>query len=102
LDPCALPSRERDLTETREAHARALFGCCRALEDAVGLEQAFIDLKLALERDDLDGSATSPTRPAPESLAMLDEARQDLRARTVSQPAGRSGDPPWLRATEAS
>ena len=94
LDPRALPSRDRDLVETREAHAHALFGCYRALGDAAGLDRAFADLQLALERDDEVGAATTPTRPTSQTLALLEEARRELRTRTVSSPTGRAGDPP--------
>ncbi len=40
----------RDLTETREAHARTLFGCYRALEDAAGLDRAFENLSARTQR----------------------------------------------------
>ena len=94
LDPRALPSRDRNLADTREAHAHVLFGCYRALADTAGLEQAFTDLLLALERDDVLGAATIPTRPTSQPLAMLEEARQELRTRTVPPPTVRAGDPP--------
>jgi nucleoid-associated protein YgaU len=94
LDPLALPSRDRDLVETREAHAHALFGCYRALADAAGLEQAFADLQLALEHDDKVGAATTPTRPTSQTRALLEEARRELRTHTGSSPSGRAGDPP--------
>jgi hypothetical protein len=94
LDPHALPSRGRDLAETREAHARGVCGCYRALGDLAGLEQAFADLKLALQRDDVNGAVNTTTRPTSKTVAMFEQARQELRTRTVSTPAGRPGDPP--------
>jgi hypothetical protein len=94
LDPHALPSRGRNLTETREAHARGLCGCYQALGDLAGLEQVVADLKLALGRDDVVGAATTPTQPTPRTLAMLEQVRQELRTRSVSTPTGRPGDPP--------
>jgi hypothetical protein len=94
LDPHALPSRGRNLTETREAHARGVCGCYRALGDLAGLEQAFTDLKLALQRDDVNGAVNTTTRLTPETVAMFEQARQELRTRTVTNPTGRPGDPP--------
>jgi sugar (pentulose or hexulose) kinase len=94
LDLYALPSHDRDLVESREAHACALFGCYAAAGDAAGLEQAFEDLRAVLERDDVEGAAATPTRLAVHTLARLEEARQKLRARTVTPSTGRPGDPP--------
>jgi len=79
LDRLALPSRGQDVAEAREAHARALFGCCRAIGDTAALEQALGDLRLALERDDLEGAAPSPTHPSATTMEALAEARQMLR-----------------------
>jgi len=80
LDPFALPSRGKDVAEAREAHARALFGCCRAIGDTAALDQALGDLKLALERDDVEGAAPSRTHPSPATMQALAEAREMLRS----------------------
>jgi hypothetical protein len=69
-------------------------GCYQALGDLAGLEQAFADLTLALQRDDVNGAVNTTTRPMPETVAMFEQARQALRTRTGSTPTGRPGDPP--------
>jgi len=94
VDQYALPSRDRDLTETRESHARRLFACCCELKDVRALEQAFQDLSMALERDDVDGASAIPTRPGSETLSVLAKARQELRPGTPSVSTSGSGGPP--------
>jgi hypothetical protein len=80
--------------ETREAHARALFDCYCVQGNVAELELAFEDLKQVLARDDATGAATTPSRPSPETLAMLEDVRKKLRTRAVSSPTGGAGDPP--------
>ena len=81
VDPLALPSRDRDIVEAREAHARALFACCRALGDAAALERAFEDLKHAVAHDDRQGGVRTPTKLSTATIEALSAARQELRRR---------------------
>ena len=63
-DPLARASRDRDIAEAREAHARALIGCCQAPGDLAGLDRALEGPGRALERHDVAAGVRARTTPA--------------------------------------